>query len=231
FDPRGADEVFQVTDRESFVAARRLAREEGILIGGTGGLALHAAIQAAVRCGPDDVVVVLLPDTGRNYLSKFFSDEWMRQNGYLQRLVPARVREVISAAHSDGVPELVSVDAGCTVGEAIDLMQQYSISQLPVVESVNGGAGDIVGSIQERSLLDRIYRDPAVVATPVSTAMDPPFARVSAGAPIEEAFEALLGGEPALMIVDGDAPVGVITRSDLLEFVAHRGRSCCPADR
>jgi cystathionine beta-synthase len=104
-------------------------------------------------------------------------------------------------------------------------MQQYSISQLPVVESVNGGTGDIVGRIQERSLLDRIYRDPAVVATPVSTAMDPPFARVSAGAPIEEAFEALLGGEPALMIVDGDAPVGVTTRSDLLEFVAHRGRS------
>src|SRR6202023_3855736 len=102
FDPRGADEVFQVTDRESFVAARRLAREEGILIGGTGGLALHAAIQAAVRCGPDDVVVVLLPDTGRNYLSKFFSDEWLRQNGYLQRLVPARGRGVISAGHSAG---------------------------------------------------------------------------------------------------------------------------------
>jgi cystathionine beta-synthase len=225
FDREVVDEIVQVTDRDSFVTARRLAREEGILVGGSGGLALHAAIQVAVRCNEDDVIVVLLPDTGRNYLSKFFSDEWMRQNGYLQRLVPARVREVILHAHSERVPELVSVDAGRTVGEAIDLMQRYGISQLPVVELRNGGPGDVVGSIQERSLLDRIYRDPAVVSTPVSTAMDPPFASMLATAPIEDAFEALLGGEPALMVMEAEAPVAVITRSDLLEFVAHRGRS------
>jgi cystathionine beta-synthase len=224
FDREVVDEIIQGSDRESFVAARNLAREEGILVGGSAGLAMHAAIQVAATSGPDDVIVVLFPDTGRNYLSKFFSDEWMRQNGYLQRLVPARVREVIKAAHSDGVPQLVTVSSGRLVGEAIDLMQQYSISQLLVVENGDGGAGSVVGSIQERSLLDRIYRDPAVVSTPVSTAMDPPFATVAAGAPIEEAFEVLLGGEVALMIVDGDAPVGVITRSDLLEFVAHRGR-------
>jgi cystathionine beta-synthase len=225
FDRDIVDEVIQVTDRECFVAARKLARQEGILVGGSAGLALHAAIQVAAASGPDDVIVVLLPDTGRNYLSKFFSDEWMRQNGYLQRLVPARVREVIDAAHTDHVPELVSVGAGKTVGEAIDLMQQYGISQLLVTENGATTLNGVVGSIQERSLLDRIYRDPAVVTTSVSTAMDPPFARVAAGAPIEEAFEALLGGEPALMIVEGDEPVGVITRSDLLEFVAHRGRS------
>jgi cystathionine beta-synthase len=224
FDREIVDEFIQVTDRECFVAARKLARQEGILVGGSAGLALHAAIQVAVDSKPDDVIVVLLPDTGRNYLSKFFSDEWMRQNGYLQRLVPARVREVFDA-HTDGVPELVSVGAGKSVGEAIDLMQQYGISQLLVTEhGASAGDGGVVGSIQERTLLDRIYRDPAVVTTSVSTAMDPPFARVAAGAPIEEAFEALLGGEPALMIVEGDVPVGVITRSDLLEFVARRGR-------
>jgi cystathionine beta-synthase len=189
-------------------------------------MALHAAIQVAVECAPDDLIVVLLPDTGRNYLSKFFSDEWMRQNGYLQRLVPARLGEVISAAHAQapaGVPQLVSVEAGRSVGEAIDLMQRFGISQLPVIEGGNGN--EVVGSIQERSLLDRVYRDPAVVSTPVSTAMDAPFARMPVGAPIEDAFEAILGGEPALMITDGDEPVGVITRSDLLEFVAHRGRN------
>ena len=224
FDRELVDEFIQVTDRESFVAPRKLARQEGILVGVSAGLALHAAIQVAVDSKPDDVIVVLLPDTGRNYLSKFFSDEWMRQNGYLQRLVPARVREVIDS-HSDGVPELVSVGAGKSVGEAIDLMQQYGISQLLVTENGSTAGGGVVGSIQERTLLDRIYRDPAVVTTSVSTAMDPPFARVAAGAPIEEAFEALLGGEPALMIVEGDHPVGVITRRDLLEFVARRGRS------
>ena len=224
FDRDVVDEFIQVTDRECFVAARKLARQEGILVGGSAGLALHAAIQVAVNSKADDVIVVLLPDTGRNYLSKFFSDEWMRQNGYLQRLVPARVREVIDAAHTDHVPELVGVGAGKTVGEAIDLMQQYGISQLLVTENGKTTLNGVVGSIQERTLLDRIYRDPTVVTTSVSTAMDPPFARVAAGAPIEEAFEALLGGEPALMIVEGDEPVGVITRSDLLEFVAHRGR-------
>jgi cystathionine beta-synthase len=223
FDREVVDEFIQVTDRECFVAARKLARQEGILVGGSAGLALHAAIQVAVDSKPDDVIVVLLPDTGRNYLSKFFSDEWMRQNGYLQRLVPARVREVIDS-QSDSVPELVSVGAGKSVGEAIDLMQQYGISQLLVTENGATAGGGVVGSIQERTLLDRVYRDPAVVTTSVSTAMDPPFARVAAGAPIEEAFEALLGGEPALMIVEGDLPVGVITRSDLLEFVARRGR-------
>lgn len=223
FDRDVVDEFIQVTDRECFVAARKLARQEGILVGGSAGLALHAAIQVAVDSKPDDVIVVLLPDTGRNYLSKFFSDEWMRQNGYLQRLVPARVREVIDS-QSDGVPELVSVGAGKSVGEAIDLMQQYGISQLLVTENGTSAGGGVVGSIQERTLLDRVYRDPAVVTTSVSTAMDPPFARVASGAPIEEAFEALLGGEPALMIVEDDVPVGVITRSDLLEFVARRGR-------
>jgi len=224
FDPDIVDEIIQVTDRESFVAARKLAREEGILVGGSGGMAMHAAIQVGVERGAKDLIVVLLPDTGRNYLSKFYSDEWMRQNGYLQRLVPARVGEVVTAGHEDGVPKLVTVSPSRSVGEAIDLMQQYGISQMPVVEDGATGASAVVGSIQERTLLDRVYRDPAIVSTPVSTAMDAPFAKISAAAPIEEAFEALLRGEPALMIFDGEAMVGVITRSDLLEFVAHRGR-------
>ncbi|MFN2569640.1 MAG: cystathionine beta-synthase, partial [Candidatus Dormibacteria bacterium] len=138
FDRAVVDRIVRVTDREAFAAARRLAREEGILVGGSAGLALHAAMVVASERGPDDVIVVILADTGRNYLSKIFSDEWMRQNGYLDRLGPARVREVLAGHAADGVPTLVTVEAGRSVGEAIDMLQRYGISQLPVLEN---GAG------------------------------------------------------------------------------------------
>jgi len=215
------DQIVQVTDKQSFVAARRLAREEGILVGGSSGLALHAAVEVALTRGPDDVIVVLFPDTGRNYLSKFFSDEWMRQNGYLARLGAVRIREVLDS-HPKGVPQLVTVEAATSVGEAIDLMQRYGISQLPVVEEANGQG--VVGTLQERTLLDRVYRDPAVVSTAVSTAMDAPLSQVGVDSSLDDAFEPLLRGEQAVLVVEGDKPMAVITRADLLEFVAHRGR-------
>jgi cystathionine beta-synthase len=223
------DRIVRVTDKQSFVAARRLAREEGILVGGSSGLAVHAALTVAADLDENSVVVVILTDTGRNYLSKFFNDEWMRQQGYVERIAPARVREVLHAvasaanghAPTDGrLPELVTVDAATTVGEAIELMQRYSISQLPVRRDVAQDA-EIVGSLQERTLLDRIYRDPGVVSESVGTAMDPPFRTMPADAPIEEAFEALLGGDAAVVVLDGPTPVGMVTRADLLEFVAH----------
>jgi cystathionine beta-synthase len=223
------DRIVQVNDKESFVAARRLAREEGILVGGSSGLALHAALVVAAERDSDAVIVVVLPDTGRNYLSKFFSDEWMRQNGYIERITPARIREVLHTAavaaghdHAHGaLPELVTVEVGTTVGEAIELMQRYGISQLPVREGTVDDLTVIVGSLQERSLLDRIYRDPGVVSEPVAAAMDAPFRTMPAEAPVEEAFEALLGGVAAVVVVDGASPIGMVTRADLLEFVAH----------
>ncbi|HEX2646064.1 MAG TPA: cystathionine beta-synthase [Candidatus Dormibacteraeota bacterium] len=220
-DIKIVDDIVQVTDKESFVAARRLAREEGILVGGSSGLALHAALKVAADGGPDDVIVVLFPDTGRNYLSKFFNDEWMRQNGYLARLGAVRIREVLSS-HPRGLPQLVTVEARRSVGEAIDLMQRYGISQLPVVEESNGHG--VVGTLQERTLLDRVYRDPAVVTTEVSAAMDAPLSQVAADSSLDDAFEPLLRGEQAVLVTDAGEPVAVITRADLLEFVAHRGR-------
>lgn len=225
FDRNVVNRTIQVSDRQAFVAARRLAREEGILVGGSAGLALHAALVEARDHGPDSVIVVLLPDTGRNYLSKIFSDEWMRQNGYLERLGPVRIGEVL---HSHGdragdVPTIVTVEAGRSVGEAIDLMHQYGISQMPVLEDLAQG-GSIVGSLQEQTLLNRVYRDPAVVSTPVSAAMDPPFPQLNMAASIDDAFEPLLQGENAVLIVDADKPVGVVTRADLLEYVVHRGK-------
>jgi cystathionine beta-synthase len=215
------DQIVQVTDKQSFVAARRLAREEGILVGGSSGMALHAALEVARDREPDDVIVVLFPDTGRNYLSKFFSDEWMRQNGFMARLGAIRIREVL-AEHSPGMPPLVTVESGRSVGEAIDLMQRYGISQLPVVDDSDGHA--VIGTLQERTLLDRVYRDPTVVTTMVSAAMDAPLSQIGVESSIDDAFEPLLRGEQAVLVVEAGNPVAVITRADLLEFVAHRGK-------
>jgi cystathionine beta-synthase len=220
-DLKMVDQIVQVTDKQSFMAARRLAREEGILVGGSSGLALHAALTVAADRGPDDVIVVLFPDTGRNYLSKFFNDEWMRQNGFLARIGAVRIREVLDA-HPKGLPKLVTVEAGKSVGEAIDLMQRYGISQLPVVEESNGQG--VIGTLQERTLLDRVYRDPAIVTTAVSAAMDAPLSQVTVDSSLDDAFEPLLRGEQAVLVVENQRPVAVITRADLLEFVAHRGR-------
>jgi cystathionine beta-synthase len=220
-DIKIVDQIVQVTDKQSFMAARRLAREEGILVGGSSGLALHAALEVAREREAEDVIVVLFPDTGRNYLSKFFNDEWMRQNGFLARIGAVRIREVLES-HPKGLPQLVTVEAGKSVGEAIDLMQRYGISQLPVVEESNGHG--VVGTLQERTLLDRVYRDPAVVTTAVSAAMDPPMSQVAVDSSLDDAFEPLLRGEQGVLVVQDAQPIAVITRADLLEFVAHRGR-------
>jgi cystathionine beta-synthase len=220
-DIKLVDQIVQVTDKESFVAARRLAREEGILVGGSSGMALHAALEVARDRGPDEVIVVLFPDTGRNYLSKFFNDEWMRQNGFMARIGAVRIREVL-AEHPEGVPQLVTVGSGRTIGEAIDLMQRYGISQLPVTDEADGQG--VVGTLQERTLLDKVYRDPSVVTTAVSSAMDAPLSQVGVDSSIDDAFEPLLRGEQAVLVVEAGKPVAVVTRSDLLEFVAHRGR-------
>jgi cystathionine beta-synthase len=220
-DIKIVDQIVQVTDKQSFVMARRLAREEGILVGGSSGMALHAAVEVARDRGPDDVIVVLFPDTGRNYLSKFFNDEWMRQNGFMARLGAVRIREVL-AEHAQGMPPLVTVESRKSVGEAIDIMQRYGISQVPVTEDSNGHA--VIGTLQERTLLDRVYRDPSVVTTAVSEAMDAPLSQVGVDSSIDDAFEPLLRGEQAVLVVESGKPVAVITRADLLEFVAHRGR-------
>jgi cystathionine beta-synthase len=164
---------------------------------------------------------VILPDTGRNYLTKFFSDEWMRQNGFLERAGTARVGQVL-AQRGPHIPELVTIAADRTVGEAIDAMQRFGISQLPVVSAANGG--QVVGSLQERNLLDRVFRDPGIVETEVGAAMDPPLVEIAQDAPVESAFEPLLRGEPAVLVTDGGRPVGLVSRVDLLEFVAHPDR-------
>ena len=212
------DRIVRVSDRESFLMARRITREEGILVGGSAGTAMHAAVEVARGLDDKAVMVVILPDTGRNNLSKIYNDEWMRQNGFLERFPLQRVQDVVVTPHRE-IPELITVSSKETVGRAIDLLQEYGISQMPVTED-GTAARKLVGSIQERTLLDRVYRDPGLIETTVGAAMDGPFPTIASGAHIDEAFNVLLGGATALVVMDAQQPVGIITRLDLLEFMA-----------
>jgi len=226
FDKSLVDQWVRVSDRDSFLTARRLVREEAILAGGSAGTALYAALEVAKGLDDSALVVVLLPDSGRSYLSKVFNDEWMRQNGFLDRFpMLARVSDVMKD-REPGTPELIVVGMGESVRSAIDTMQRYGISQIPVVS--NGTAktvADIVGSVQEKTMLDRVFRDPALVDERVERLMEPPFPVVQADDDIERLYNELSGGAAALVAARADRPVSVITKADLLEFVAHQRRS------
>jgi cystathionine beta-synthase len=233
YDPAMVDRWVRVSDRDSFAMARRLTREEGILSGGSCGTALVAAREvvrelAGTPAGRDAVVVVLLPDGGRNYLSKLYNDEWMRANGLLATTgAVVRVGDLLrDRHHAPDIPDVVLARTTDRVGAAIDLLQLYGISQLPVSERPDGDALDgIVGSVSEKSLLDRTYRSPDVVGRTVGEVMDPPLPLVDASATLDEAFGLLTGGAAALVAIRGDHPVGVVTKLDLLEFLAHLPRS------
>jgi cystathionine beta-synthase len=228
FDRSVVDRWISVSDRDAFCMARRLARAEGILVGGSSGMALFAALQVAEELGPDRTVLTILPDGGRAYLSKFFDDGWMLDHGLLARPAPApAVAELLRAKHLEEphIPPLVAVVADQRVGEAIDLLQRYGISQMPVVTRANGDRcplEDIVGSIHERELLDRVFRDGAeALERRVGDVMAPPLPVIGVQRRLEEIYGDLQG-QPAVMVADGGMTVGVLTRADLLEFLAHR---------
>ncbi len=226
FDPKIVDRWVTVSDQDSFLTARRITREEGILAGVSSGTAMYAALVIAKELDEEALVVVLLPDSGKSYLSKLYNDEWMRQNGFLQRFAHLmRVGDVIREREG-GTPQLVTVSRGDTVRSAIDTMQRYGISQLPVVADGRAASvADIVGSVQERTMLDRVFREPALVDATVERVMEAPFPVVQAHEDVERLYAELAGGVPALLAVDDGRPVSVITKADLLEFVAHQRRA------
>ena len=170
-------------------------------------------------------IVVILSDTGRNYLSKIFSDDWMRQNGFLERFPARRVADAVMVRKRGELPPLIHASPRQKVGEAIDTMQRYGISQMPVFEETQPlTLAAMIGSIEERDLLDRLYRDPEKVEADVKGAMGPPFPIVEDSSDVETAFAQLLNGANALVVAHNEVPVGLITRLDLLEFAAHRTR-------
>jgi cystathionine beta-synthase len=223
-DTSVVDEWVRVSDRDSFLAARRLAREEGLLVGGSSGSTAWAALEVSRRYGPDARILMTLPDGGRAYLSKFFDDNWMIQYGFMERAAPApTVDEVLRhrQAGEHEVPDLVTIESHAKVGTAIDLMQRYGISQLPVVRHVPAEAlTDIVGSIQERSLLDLVFRNPDALNEDVAVAMQPPLATVDIGASLDDVFADLSGSSTAVIVGAGGRPTAILTPADLHEFLA-----------
>ncbi len=226
FDRTLVDQWVQVSDHDSLITAREVTREEGILIGGSGGLAVWAALETARSSDdPNALIVVLLPDSGRGYLSKIYSDDWMRENGFISRFRgPKRIGELVSH-HGRPVPAVVSVDVDDTVQHAIEVLREHDISQVPVVRGTDSGQIEIqsiVGSVQERTLLDRLFENPEVVQSKVTTIMDGPFNLVDSSEEIERIFPLFAGGAPAVLVQREGLIVGVITRADLLEFAAHQ---------
>jgi cystathionine beta-synthase len=230
YDPAAVDRWVRVSDRDAFEMARRITREEGILAGGSCGTALVAALEvvrelAATPSGKDAVVVVLLADSGRNYLSKIYNDEWMRANGLLATTgAVVRVDDLLHDRHHAGLlPDLVIARTTQRVGQAIAVLQEYGISQLPVSEAPDGDALEaFVGSITEKGLLDRAFRDPSIVDRTVGEVMDRPLPHVDVGTSLDGAFALLSGGSSAVIATQGERPVGVVTKLDILEYLAHR---------
>ena len=219
YDPTVVDEVIAVSDADSFAMTRRLAREEGLLVGGSCGMAVVAAFEASKKLPPEAVVVVLLPDSGRGYLSKIFSDEWMSSYGFMRKGTETTVGDVLRSKTGQ-LPALVHTHPTETVHDAIEIMREYAVSQMPVVKAEPPVmSGEVAGSVSERALLDALFTGKGALADSVATHMEPGLPLVGAGEAVAVARKELQERDAVLVIDDGK-PVGVLTRADLLGFLA-----------
>jgi cystathionine beta-synthase len=213
-DLKAIDRMERVSDKDSFLMARRICREEGLLVGGSSGTAAVAANRVAAELPADAVVVVLLPDSGRGYMSKIFNDEWMRANGFIgEEGRAATVGEVLRAKGL--VPQLITLTPKDSVRRAVELMREFQISQIPVVDH-----GEIVGSINEVSVMQMVYDKADVVHSEVRDVMGKPFAVLDDLDPVEHAYKALSLGHAAVIVAHAGAPIGVITKMDIINYLS-----------
>jgi cystathionine beta-synthase len=233
YDRGVTDEIVAVSDKDSFQMTRRLAKEEGLLVGGSCGMAVVAGLEVAARLdreagdsdsAEDAVVVVLLPDSGRGYLSKIFNDEWMNDYGFLEAGEPTAVRVGDVLRHKEGpIPSLVHMHPEETVGEAIDVLREYGVSQMPVVKPGAGHpdvmAAEVVGSVVERELLDALFTQRASLGDRLEKHMSEPLPHVGSGESVADLMPVLERADAAVVLAAG-RPVGVVSRQDLLAYLA-----------
>jgi cystathionine beta-synthase len=213
-DLRVIDEMVRVSDRDSFLMARRIAREEGLLVGGSSGTAAVAAVKLAKTLPADAIVVVILPDSGRGYMSKIFNDDWMIANGFIADAKRrATVGDVLRS--KTPMPQLITVQQEDTVKTALDLLRKYGISQLPVTRG-----HEQVGSVNDVGVMQSVFDHADILHQPVSEVMGRPFPALEQSEEIELAYKLLTLANPAIVVTDDAEPIGVLTRQDIITFLS-----------
>ncbi|MGH7717196.1 MAG: pyridoxal-phosphate dependent enzyme, partial [Vulcanimicrobiaceae bacterium] len=213
-DMRVIDKILRVSDKESFLMARRIAREEGLLVGGSSGTAVAAAARVAQELSPDDMLVVIMPDSGRGYMSKIFNDEWMIANGFIEdQRAKVTVGDVLRSKRPS--PPMISIGEDDVVKHALDLLRTHEISQLPVMR------GDlVVGGVNDVAVMQAVFDHSDLIHKPVKDVMGRPFPTLDVGVEVDQAYKLLTLANSAIVVSENDKPIGVIARQDIISFLS-----------
>src|SRR5262249_46462 len=206
------DEIHAIPDKDAFLLTRQLARHEGIFAGGSAGAAVCAALRSAGNLTEKDLMVIIIPDSGTRYLSKIYNDNWMRENQFIEPRIKVSAGQVVQDKQRRA-EKLVSVPLGITIEQAVNLMREHGISQVPVIEG-----GEVVGSISETRILDILVSDPIAKSKPVAEYMEKPFPVITEDASVEEIAHNIDHQTPAIL-VKGGTSFDIITKSDLIFFL------------